>query len=440
MKYLFLEANEQSGLIVSELRAAIHKQGNHSARVRVLNKDGQLISRQDLSFVLDIEKPDRIIWQGGIGYPFYSLFTNDTWCKVPKIVLCYDEPFNIFIGTDFENDWKDSGRRDDFFIGIWDGYWRDRTYSKWGFKTFACHLAVNEFEHFPEVKEGNKGIIFYGMLHSVKAIQHAYRNLPSNLQTIIQTLDNTLNRYNSFSFNGVSVAVPTCGEEAIEAYSKEDEVAKSKPSDQRALRWCAWALLKNSFRVQVLTNILRKYTVLMFCDTVQCNHASEMEIGAMLSQGISNLTIVNTSTWTPEQLREIPNLGHIHVQATDPQSVAGGIPYRMFQTAASAKCLVTDSKPELEQAFKKDDEFYSYDNANDILESLMPLQCFEGQSIAIGKAAHERFLKEHTWTHRLAEFEQWIASRQRQVLTNTVVDIEVNRILRESASATEMLP
>lgn len=412
MKYLFLEANEAPSLIVNELRAAIEKQGHQSARVRVLKNEHVMLSELELSLTLEVEKPDRIVWQGSIGYPFYKVLTNDTWSGVPKIVLCYDEPFNIFIGTQFENDWKDSGHREDFFIGIWDGYWRDRTYQRWGFKSFPCHLAVNEFEHYPQPREKNRGIIFYGMLQSVKAIQYTYKRLPENLQKIIYTLDNTLQRYNSQCFHGAIVEAPYCGEEAIEAFAKGNEVEKAKPYDQRALRWCAWAMLKNSFRVQVLRKVLEKYPVIMFCDTKQCNHATEMEIGAMLSYGISNLTIVNTSNWSVEQLRDIPNMGHIHLQATDPQSMAGGIPYRMFQTAACGKCLLTDSKPELAIAFQKDKEYYEYENAGDINQSLYMLEFMEHLPNEIGAAAHERFLKEHTWTHRLAEFEMWIKSRK----------------------------
>lgn len=414
MKYVFLEANKQPGLIVTELRAAVEKQGHQSARIRVLDEVGELINRIELSMLLDIEKPDRIIWQGGIGYPFYSLLTNQTWTKVPKIVLCYDEPFNIFIGTKFENDWKDSGSRDDFFIGIWDGYWRDRTYSRWGFKTFACHLAVNEFEHMPETKQNNKGVIFYGMLQSVKAIRFTYKNLPVNLQKIVQGLDNTLERYDSLSLKGAEVEAPRCGEEAIEAFADGDEVEKAPAHHQRALRWVAWAMLKNSFRVQVLRKLLMKTPVIMFSDTVQCNHASEPEIGAMLSMGVCNLTVVNTSNWSVAELRDIPNMGHVHIQATDPQSVAGGIPYRMFQTAACGKCLLTDSKPELEQAFKRDEEFAAYHNASDVVGALYILEAFEGHTLATGESARQRFLEEHTWTHRVNEFEDWIISRKPQ--------------------------
>jgi hypothetical protein len=210
---------------------------------------------------------------------------------------------------------------------------------------------------------------------------------------------------------GLNVAAPMCGEYQIELFSEGDEVEKASPKDQRALRWCVWALLKNSFRKQVLREVLKKHPVTMYCDTKQLNHASEIEIGSVLPDVISNLTVVNTSDWSVEMLRQIPKFGDIQLQATDPQSVHSGIPYRVFQSAASGRCLLTDGKPGLNAAFSKDLEYYGYDNAKDVCESIYMMRAFSGTTKLIGEAAHQRFLKEHTWEHRLIEFETLIKSR-----------------------------
>lgn len=416
MKYLTLDTGsaKHGDFIFREIRMALERMGHQTARVSVFNEK-EPITDLKLSMILDIEQPDRIMWHGGVGYPHRKLWDRDPWNKIPKIVLNYDEPFLRFIATPFESAWAESGKRDDYFIGIWDGYWRDRAKAKWGINSFPCHLASNEFEHVKRFDIVTHGIVFYGMLQSIQKIQNAYSILPSNLQRLVKKIDDILNDNVSLASQRINAMVPRPGEEAIEMFAEGDEVAEAGQLPQRILRWCVWALSKNAIRVRILRTVLRRHKVTMFCDTKQLDHASPAELAMLLPDCIANLKIVDTSNWSSEQVAEIPNHGDFHLQITDPQSVQGGIPYRVFQTAACGKSLITDSRPELEQAFKLGVEFDSYKpEGTNVLHAIEDCLMFDGACRYRGTLAQERFLKEHTWAHRIAEMEGWIASRKLQ--------------------------
>jgi hypothetical protein len=417
MKYALLSPQANTDIILGDIQRALEKQGHEVIQLSVVSVDvlginEMIIPPLEMSLILDIHCPDRIIWHGLVGFPYMELWRTDRWKSVPKFSLNYDEPFARVCGTgEYEEAWIEAGKSDDFFILIWDGYWRKKAEEKWGIKTYPCHLAANEFDYEPIPSLATKEIVFFGMFQSINSIISRYKSLPEHLKPIIKSLDRILTSGVVWAAEGNHCHEPHCGEESIELLAETD-ISKESMADQRSLRWCAWALTKNSTRARVLRGLFKKgKKVSMYCDHKQLGHATESEIRQMLHGSTDLLKITDTSDWSIADLRKIPNIGQLHLQVTDPQSVRGGIPYRVFQLAACAMPLLTNETEELKQEFDRNTEYIPYHNHMDVYECAELALCFNLDTESRGQMARERFLKHHTWTHRIAEWEMFIDVR-----------------------------
>jgi spore maturation protein CgeB len=114
--------------------------------------------------------------------------------------------------------------------------------------------------------------------------------------------------------------------------------------------------------------------------------------------------VCNTDSVPFESLGHLYHYGALHIQATDPQSVDSGVPYRMFQTGMSGKPLLTDWKPGWSNLFSKTDYFVyeKYEEIPDLIEKAMSDKDVLKEK---GKLNHKRCIDNHTWGHRIAKLQ-----------------------------------
>jgi spore maturation protein CgeB len=71
---------------------------------------------------------------------------------------------------------------------------------------------------------------------------------------------------------------------------------------------------------------------------------------------------------------------------------------RVFEAAGAAACLITDAWEGIEQFLKPDEEVLVARDGQDVAEHVRSLD--SDRARAIGRAALERVLAEHTYAHR----------------------------------------
>lgn len=359
-------------------------------------------------------QPDRIMWTGVSGYAYTQLFASSQFKNVPKIALWHDEPVTGIERCGFEKEMGTIRDRKDFITCIWDDFWRVEAMKRWRLKSINVPLSIDEVEYVPFPKNPFPNhVCFVGCLQSMVAIQKRLNELPQHLKNIVQTAVDYLNREINKAAAGQPCETIPCGE-AIIAKDRPPHAwesmliaadAHQQPLVYSNLRWIVWSLAKNAVRIQILRKALQVSKVAMFCEMSQLDHAKEPEIRSLIGS-FRNLSIFDTSNLSGEELYEVYSYGSIQIQATDPQSVYGGIPYRVFQTAAVGKALLTDSRPELEKMFKRDEEMLYYKNATDFSDALqLALMKSPEQLQEIGRKAREEFLKNHTWSDRIRQIE-----------------------------------
>jgi len=375
--------------------------------------------------------PQRILWCGLAGLPYFALWSREPWLSIPKIALWFDEPVTRVECIGLGEVMRRTAGRTDFFHGIWDGYWRDDALNRWGIQARAIHLAADENEYHPLLTShlsppvhlgagsltSHLDVVFIGMLHSAESILKLVKPLPRGLSALTAAIRARVEKDLSPLTSHLSPPIPSWDrlwkEAEAELKPKERNLigieCEKEPLALCSMRYAAWAMAKNAVRIRILRKALEVAPLLVFCEQKHLGHARETEWRALLGEQGDRLRIVDTTGVKADQLGRLYHEGIIHIQATDPQSVQGGIPYRVFQTAASGRPLLTDLRPELLECFEPGKEILGYSSANDFVPALAAALANRDQLIEIGRAARRRFEREHTWRHRVATIEGWIA-------------------------------
>jgi len=301
---------------------------------------------------------------------------------------------------------KEGSKRSDFKILIWDRYWREKVKNMWGVDSGHIELAARPEDFYTSTIELTDDVVFIGSLHSKAELHRCYFMLPKIFQKIVDDWTGS-----NVQFTFMSVGKNESWDRVIDAI-----LSSWAPGDARlfrdicernlnhlvSLRWYLWAYAKNYVRIDMLRNALEITPVRMMTETKQLVHASAQEIKYMVGDFSGRLKIHETHSYSGKDLGQLYHYGHLHLQATDPQSVYGGIPYRVYQTAASGRPLLTDFRTDWEESFAFNTEIIPY-SAFDFQSKLR--ECLETQhrTLDVGKNARKKFEERHTWTHRIEQ-------------------------------------
>lgn len=414
MRWLILDESkkeDQHNLVNQEIFEALPKIGAQGGMVG-LYESGKLVSPEVILHDVRQFNPHIILWNGPEALRYFRALVSHP-CHM--VNLWFDDPLMRIESAGLTEQVKESNLNVTHFV--WDGYWRKRAKDMWNLDVAPIHLAASPKTFFQaETIYHPKDIVFIGNLHSPRKIQQNIEWLPPVMQSLAREAESTIRNWRD------DLKIPSWDAmlHPLEASRSEGERRLLSMQGERsaeavgALRWIVWAIAKNEVRIRMLKKALKVGTVRMFMETKQLSHACELELRGMLDAWGSNLIVHDTSGIDMNGLGEIYHHGAIHIQATDPQSVEGGIPIRVFQTAASGRPLLTDTRPELSQCFEYGKEILTYDR-EDQFEAALELALKDKKELeAVGRAARTRFDAEHTWAHRVATIER-LAKGETQV-------------------------
>jgi spore maturation protein CgeB len=95
------------------------------------------------------------------------------------------------------------------------------------------------------------------------------------------------------------------------------------------------------------------------------------------------------------------------VQIIDPQSIEGGLPFRVFECGACAVPLLSDFRPELTALFPAGSGLSTATSEKSLRETAAGLfQMSKRDLDAQGQVLHQAFLAQHTWEHRWQQLMQ----------------------------------
>lgn len=394
MKWLIIGTHPHKGIGFTDRQVimAAQEDGHDIYYVRPQNVD-------HLKMVLGSVKLDLIYWENVAGWRLWEHLKH---LKIPMVNTWYDDPIMRMESLGIINAMKD-GASKGVRIFCWDSYWIERLFRDYQIYAELTHLAANKDEFYQTNTACDDKPIFIGSLHSPVKIADEEAKLIEPFSSILEDAKNHM-----------KIAKKMRSWDQLEFYYWNQlgtgdqrlfsELCATDRELQIRFRWCLWAHLKNEVRVRMLKAALEVSPVVMFGDVKNLEHANVHEIRAMIGDTKRDLIFRDTSGLPTSQLATINHYGWIHLQATDPQSVYEGFPYRVFQTMASGKVLLTDTKKNWSQHIAHPHQVRFYQDMDDFKNQLDGLLQSKNTCKEIGREAHQRFLDNHQWIHRVQTF------------------------------------
>lgn len=366
--------------------------------------NGKLITNSEMASTLSKEKPDVIVFQGAYGWK-YAKELEETGAKIHN--LLFDDPVMRMEGLGVVNQVQAYHYRSNFKLWIWDGYWSEVMLTKYQVICNDMHLAAHPDEFYPSDTSLGNEVMFIGNLNNPIVIEEKISMLPSIFNYVARLVQDEIKHSSEWPLkswdkwiDNTSKNLPQGGEKLF------DQLSSAKPEYLFQLRHIVWNLLKNEARIRMLKKALEVCPITIACETVQQDHANQDQIRGMLNTWSCRLNVVNTSKLKQKEFSHIYHYGNIHINATDPQSVESGIPYRVFQTAASGKALITDTRPGLSKCFTPKEHYMPYENLDEFQATLSAAINNISKVKEIGMAARERFVADHTWDKRVDQMSE----------------------------------
>lgn len=374
--------------------------------------------REKVPNILHNVQPHVIYWEAINGWKIWDLI-KDYKCKA-KINTWFDDPImrmdfsgigkrmmdnNVNEFGDFNGltDKVGHSTRQNVKIFCWDDYWNQRLFMDCGMIcSKLLHLAACHKDYYSANVACTNKPIFIGSLHSPRGLNTIQERLCEPFNTILNSIKEELYKMEDIpswdKIEGHYLGILGDGERRL-----YQDICNSDRMMQSYFRQCIWGHSKNAVRVRMLRAALEVSPVIMFSETGQINHVKEGELRAMIGKNEHKLEFHDTTGLPQEKLAMLNHWGWVHLQATDPQSVYHGYPYRMFQTMASGKALLTDMKEYWSNDFKHEEHLIAY-KGDEILKSNLNFMLKDKDGCRqIGNAARELFLRKHTWQHRIHE-------------------------------------
>jgi hypothetical protein len=360
---------------------------------------------QILTEEIEQAEPDLIIWLMDSILPFAECLESEKIRNIPKASLWFDDYQRTYALHKYPERHQALLHHSNLNTYIWDGFWREKFQNNFSIPSYPIHLAADEIEIFPgeptHFKGYDQSIIFVGNTPSLNYIKEVTSILSKPCEKLIHRTQEIISqsKYGRLPYD--------CLEEAYESLPAKMKVIVDhfqKEIEQKIIiNRLAWLLGKREVRLRILRKAVEQRSVLIMSGHSDKSFAKPEEFKRDLGTTKHEVKFIETSHLKAEQLGSLYHVGGLQIQATDPQSVQGGIPFRVFETAASARPLLSDFKPELADCFVPEKEILCFQSDEDFSEKLSDVLKDKVKLEAVGQAAHQRFLKEHTWRHR---FEQ----------------------------------
>jgi hypothetical protein len=402
-RVLFLESHYGiESLFTRGLRSGAEAAGWHAEVIFLTDASGRPRTEKEVRIDILMKQPDTVCFLMDAPLDLKNLWDAPSLASVEKISLWFDDYYRspkTLANPDVWTNWqKNHGVR----VGIWDGYWRCQWKNLTGCDAFPVHLAVDPRLLRPNGEPWNRKwsdrAAFVGTIPSLKSLDTFAQAFPAPVRRLLEEVCVAMSEA-AWPIKPYEVA-QTCRSFLGIKYSNAIDAMLKEPATQALWHHLLWRWGKRIARLRGLSAVAKAGPLAIMSGHSTEAYAGEEEIRAAMPAGI-DLVYADTRDVPATSWKGLFRTGKFQVQITDPQSMEGGLPFRVFECGACAVPLLSDYRPGLDILFPAGSGLITATSELTLQKAagklfLTPKQDLEN----VGQLFHENVISHHTWEIR----------------------------------------
>jgi hypothetical protein len=405
-RVVFLDSREGiESLFTRGLRTGAIAAGWDADVVFLADADGALRDDKAVRGDLLERRPDTICFLMDAPLHLPRLWEAPSLAGTDKISLWFDDYQRSPKTLAHPEIWTDWQHHHGVRVGIWDGYWR----SQWNLlaraPAFPVRLAADPQLYSPAAAAWKPAwkdrAAFVGTIPSLASLAALSESFPGILRQLLEDACEAM-RTAAWPFRPYEIA-REC--QARLGPKQALAVDGALQSAEIVALWhhLLWRWGQRIARLRGLAAVAPSAPLAIMSGHNTEAYADEAELRAALPAG-TDLVYADTRLMPARSWPQLFRTGKFQVQITDPQSVEGGLPFRVFECAACATPLLSDARPELAEIFPDDLGVTLAADEPGLAEAAARLMAMPARELrAQGRVMHRRFLADHTWEVRWSE-------------------------------------
>jgi hypothetical protein len=402
-RVIFLESREGvESLFTRGLRTGAIACGWHPDVIFLADPSGVPRPEKDVRISLLEAHPDAICFLMDAPLDLKNIWDAPSLAQVDKVSLWFDDYYRSPKTLAHPEIWTDWQTRHGVRVGIWDGYWRCQWKKLTGVEAFPVHLAADPRQLRPGAeswrKEWNDRAVFVGTIPSQKSLEEFAAAFPAHMRRFLEEVCAAMHAA-PWPIRPYEVA-QKCRSFLPMRYTRAIDATLKDPGILALWNHLLWRWGKRIARLRGLGAVAQAGPLAVLSGHGIEAYAGEDEIRAALPRGI-DIVYADTKNVAPHQWSRLFRTGKFQVQITDPQSIEGGLPFRVFECGACAVPLLSDHRHELAELCPAGQGiFTAIDEASLQLVASQMFQMSKRELDQQGQLLHDGFLASHSWEIR----------------------------------------
>jgi hypothetical protein len=402
-RVVFLESQEGTeSLFTRGLRSGAIASGYEVDVVFLADSKGQPRTEKEVRIDLLERCPETVCFLMDAPLDLKYIWDAPSLAAVDKISLWFDDYYRSPKTLAHPEIWTEWQKNHGIRVGIWDGYWRCQWKKLTGVDAFPVHLAADPTLLRPTAEPWNRAwsdrAAFVGTIPSLKSLETHSEAFPAPLRRFLDEVCAAM-QTEAWPIKPYELAQKCRSFIAIK-YGRAIDAMIKDPTTLALWNHLLWRWGKRIARLRGLSAIAKAGPIAIMSGHGTESYAGEEELRTALPKDI-DLVYADTRNVPASSWKGLFRSGKFQVQITDPQSIEGGLPFRVFECAACRVPLLSDSRPELTTLFPSESGLVTAtDEASLEAAAARLFQSSKKELDAMGQSLNKRFLEQHTWEIR----------------------------------------
>ena len=401
-RVIFLESQEGvESLFTRGLRSGATAAGWTAELVFLSDHTGRVRTEKEVRIDLLEKKPDTVCFLMDAPLDLKNIWDAPSLGQVDKVSLWYDDYFRSPKTLAHPETWVEWQKTYGVRVGIWDGYWRCQWKKLTGCEAFPIHLAADPRVLRPSGEplhgEWNERAAFVGTIPSRDSLNEVAEAFPTHVRHFLDEVCAAM-RESQWPIKPYETA-HTCRSFLAIKYGRAIDAMLNDPSALALWNHLLWRWGKRIARMRGLAAVAKAGPIAVLSGHNTEAYAGEEELRAALPG--ADLVYADTRAVPASSWKRLFRTGKFQVQITDPQSIEGGLPFRVFECGACAVPLLSDQRPELEALFPAGSGLHLANDEKGMQEKAAQLFKMGRRELdREGRHLHQAFRAQHTWELR----------------------------------------